>query len=155
MYIKENILSSYTFASMFISLQKKFLYEQGGNTATDVLKHAFPVVIGRPVLAECFNCGGAVKSGSILKDPEEKRNIMGSEMQMLLEMACRRSEPNLTPPQFKTYLSDYLKRSSALKGGLLHKTKQLTPSSTATGMQDKANESQDQADEQATGSDND
>jgi len=55
MYIKQNILSSDTFASMLISLQKTLLCEQGGKTSPKVLNNAFQVVIGRPVLAECFN----------------------------------------------------------------------------------------------------
>ena len=69
-------------------MQKKFLISQGGKTANEVIRRAFPAVIARPVLAEKFNCGGAAKSGSVLKDTQEKRNIMGTIIQSLL-ITCK------------------------------------------------------------------
>lgn len=111
-----------------ISLQRQFLFSKGGKSATEVLKHAFPAVIARPALAENYNCGGAVKTGSVLQEPHQKRNIMGSKIQMLLEQACQRAQPELSSQQFKTLLSDFLKRSSQLKGGSHHKQKHASSS---------------------------
>ena len=77
----------------------------------------------RPELAQLFNCGGGAKAGSVLLDPPEKKNIMGTRFQKILEQACRQVEPTLTLQQFKTILSDYIKRSSQLKGGMAYKRK--------------------------------
>lgn len=109
---------------------RNLLISQGGKNGSDALKMAFPFVVGRPVLAEQFNCGGKSKSGSVLKDPEEKRNIMGTRTQIILEQVCRHAEQDMSPSKFKTYLSEFLKRSSQLKGGSHHKLKHAPVSSS-------------------------
>ena len=107
---------------------------QGGKDANGVIKNVLPRVIARPVLAENMNCGGATKGGSVLPAPKDpKRNIMGTKFQVLLEKACQRVQPDLTPRLFKTLLSEYLKRSSSMKGGAQYKLKH--PSSTHSDQQ--------------------
>ena len=97
----------------------------GGTSAKDVVKASFPLLIQRPDLAQHFNCGGGGKAGSVLLDPVEKRNFMDTHVQKAMESACRKVEPALTGPKFKTILSDYIKRSSQLKGGMAYDQKRI------------------------------
>jgi hypothetical protein len=100
-----------------MSLQRLKLCAAGGKTAQEVLRFTFGLVIRRPSLAQYYNTGGAVKSGSVLGDTQPKRNIMGTKFKSLLMQACKRVEPDLSMARFKTYMSDFLKRSSQMKGG--------------------------------------
>ena len=56
-------------------------------------------VIQRPQLAQHFNCGGSTKQGTVLAQPTDKTNFMGTQCQKLLL------------------------RSSGLKGGAAYKAK--------------------------------
>jgi len=132
-FSKVNKLLTTTGASMFVSLQRHFLFARGGKTVSEVLRYTFPAVVARPALAENFNCGGAAKCGSVLQDPREKRNIMGTMVQQLIEQACRRVDSNMTYNGFKSTLSEFLKRSSQLKGGNYFKAK-LAKASSAQGQ---------------------
>ena len=95
----------------------------GATTAKDVVKASFPLLIQRPDLAQHFNCGGSGKSGSILLDPVEKRNFIGTNVHKAMQIACRKVEAAMTGKDFKTILSDYIKWSSQLKGGMAYETK--------------------------------
>ena len=111
-------------------MHRKLLGSQGGTDAKSLIGHALPVVIARPALAENFNCGGPTKPGSVLKEPAEKKNIMGTKFQECLERVCKNLEPDLSAPKFKTLLSEFLKRSSSVKGGSLYKKKHPSEASS-------------------------
>ena len=111
-------------------MQRKLLASQAGADAKSLICHALPVVMARPTLAENFNCGGPTKPGSVLKEPSEKKNIMGTRFQQCLERVCKNIEPDLTAQKFKTLLSEYLKRSSSVKGGSLYKKKHPSEASS-------------------------
>ena len=93
------------------------MHSKGATTAKEVLNKAFGEVIARPSLAERFNCGGVPKAGSVLGEPLEKRNIMGTKVQKIFQQSCEAVDSSISPQGFKTLLSDLLKRSSAMKGG--------------------------------------
>jgi len=103
---------------------------QSGPDAKSLISHALPLVIARPALAENMNCGGPSKAGSVLKEPAVKRNIMGTKFQQCLERACKNIEPSLSTQKFKTLLSEFLKRSSSVKGGTLYKMKHSSGASS-------------------------
>ena len=100
-----------------MSLQRRQLYAAGGKSAQDVLRLTVGLVVSRPGLAQCFNTGGALKHGSVVGEPEAKRDIMKTTVQSLFLKACKCAEPELSPAKFKTIMSDFLKRSSGMKGG--------------------------------------
>ena len=122
---------SYSYVS-YLSLQRKIISmrSKGATTSKEVLNKAFGEVIARPSLAEHFNCGDVAKAGSVLGEPLEKRNIMGTKVQKTFQQCCEAVDSSISPQGFKTLLSDLLKRSSAMKGGSSWQAKKKGTSSS-------------------------
>ena len=60
-------------------LQRELLESLGGRDPADVMTKCITKQIQRPQLCQTFNCGGAVKAGSLLTDAVEKHNFIGTQ----------------------------------------------------------------------------
>ena len=106
-------------------LLKKMMHSLGGRDANDLVARCISSVIQRPQLAQYFNCGGYMKAGSVLEQPIEKHNFMGTHTQKVLLQVLKKAYKSENLRSLRSKASDILKRSSTLRGGEYYKKKKM------------------------------